>query len=530
MINAVNPFGHSFAGLTAYLTHDQDKAHTSDRVAWTHTHNLATDDPEKAWRIMAATAMSQADLKAEAGIKNTGRKSNAHVLHYVISWSPDEYGEYSKEDMLDAAMASMSYIGLTKGERIGKGKYAKRTQYASEHQALIVCHDEGPGKNPHVHIMVNRVHPEHGVMVSDSKDYEKLSAWALDYRRAQGKEHLCPEREKNAAKRAKGVLTSHPRKPDNVYWQEKAINDADPASRKKALLEWQARKGKELKAKTEAMKRRHTEAMHALETRQLDAERSVRVKSAEKIRAKTARIRASYAPKIDALADRQLAEKRAFHKAKQTAAGHVGNTWQAFKTKDWMAEIRTKKLHAVTGAFKLAFSSGMQEQQLDNYHKHERGQLNGQKKAREAEATREIRMDEGLRLDSLRQKYHEQRNDLLLTQGMDQAKNNAEWNQHARDGQAIQAEDLRGRVPANDNVLRRNEQQAIGTGGSGSPINTRPKSGEVPDVAVDFDQATVKPEDDPGDDDDKQRRIDAKIEMLKQAREQKQKRGLGRRL
>ena len=357
MINAVQSFGHSFGGLSVYLLHDKDKAPTSERVAWTHTHNLATDDPARGARIMACTAMNQSEIKAAAGGSNRGRKSNAHVLHYVISWSPTEHGEYSKEEMIQAALASMSYIGVTEGEKLGKNKktgkpiVAKRTQYAIDHQAVLVCHDEGPGSNPHVHIMVNRVNQHHGVMVSDSKDYEKLSAWALDYRRAQGKEHLCPERVKNAAKRAQGLLTSHPRIPDNVYRQEQDIEQADPGSRKKALLEQQARRAKALKTKTVAMKEGQVEAMRALEDRHVAAERAERAKSAEQIKAKTAKIRAGYAPKIDALTERHADEVSAFRQAKGTAAGHVRNTWAAFKTKQWMTEIRTDPINAMKHSF-----------------------------------------------------------------------------------------------------------------------------------------------------------------------------------
>ena len=88
----------------------------------------------------------------------------------------------------------------------------------------------------------------------DSKDIEKLCAWAFDYRRAQGREHLCPQRTINAAKRAQGYLTNHPRKPRNVYEREQEIEAAEPGSRKRALLEQQERRGKELKARTEQMR------------------------------------------------------------------------------------------------------------------------------------------------------------------------------------------------------------------------------------------------------------------------------------
>ena len=72
MVPAMTEPGRSFKGAVAYYAHDKRQEGeaerlTSDRVAWTHTVNLATDDPERAWRIMAHTAMSQDELKAAAG-------------------------------------------------------------------------------------------------------------------------------------------------------------------------------------------------------------------------------------------------------------------------------------------------------------------------------------------------------------------------------------------------------------------------------------------------------------------------------
>jgi len=444
MINVITDFGTSFKGLTAYLLHDVDHADTSERVAWTHTHNLATDDPERASRIMAATAMQQSELKRSSGIKNTGRKSAKHVMHYVLSWAADEHGEYSKEDMIDAALASMTYIGAKKGERIGKKRVALRTQYADEHQAVIVCHDE-PGKKPHVHVMVNRVHPEHGVMVTDSKDFEKLSAWALDYRRAEGKEHLCPARVKNAAKRAQGLLTSHPRKARNVYERDQEIVSADPGSRKRALLEQQARRAKELKSKTETMKAKQATEMHALEDQHIKSERIERAKSAEMIRTRKVEIKAQYAPKIDELTDRHASEIKAFNEAKDTATGHVRNTWEAFKTKEWMTDIRTNPLGAMKHGFGLAFSSGMQQRDIEKHHAQEHADLRADRRSEERLATREVRADEGSRLDELRTSYTQQRNDLVLEHRMDKAKLSAEWNQLDRDRHAAASED--GRAP-----------------------------------------------------------------------------------
>ena len=70
MIVVINPSGsagQSFKGLHAYCAHDQDRANTSERVDWIETRNVAANDPAQAWKIMAATARAQNDIKRAAG-------------------------------------------------------------------------------------------------------------------------------------------------------------------------------------------------------------------------------------------------------------------------------------------------------------------------------------------------------------------------------------------------------------------------------------------------------------------------------
>ncbi|MCI0658386.1 MAG: relaxase/mobilization nuclease domain-containing protein, partial [Acidobacteria bacterium] len=81
MVPKLHAKGTSFKGAAAYLLHDKGRAKTAQRVAWVEMRNLITDDPHVAWRVMAATAMDQDRLKELAGVKNTGRKSSASVLH-----------------------------------------------------------------------------------------------------------------------------------------------------------------------------------------------------------------------------------------------------------------------------------------------------------------------------------------------------------------------------------------------------------------------------------------------------------------
>lgn len=444
MISVIHNHGTSFKGLMAYLMHDPDYATTSDRVAWTETYNLATDDPELGWKTMAATALSQADLKAEAGIKNTGRKSNKHVMHYTLSWHDEERKELTRDEMIQAALASMTYIGTSEGEKTGKKNTAKRTQYADEHQAVIVCHDEAE-KSPHVHIMLNRVNPRTGVFLPDSMDYNKLSAWALDYRKGQGKEHYCPQRQINAAKKAQGLKTSHRRKSRTAYEAEQTHEQADPDSRKKAFLELQRKRAGELMAKKAEMKKQHADATHKLEDEHLQAERAGRSLTAERIRDEKSRIRAGFAPKIDALTEQQQQEIKVFNEAKNTARGRVRNAWAALKTKQWMTEIRTRPLHATTNAFKLAFDSGLQQRDIEKHHTKETQDLTAERRKTERKSAREARTQEQIQLKDRRQDYETSRNALIFKQDMERAKLKAEWHQLQQNRQAIATEDERSR-------------------------------------------------------------------------------------
>ena len=535
MISVIHSHGTSFKGLMAYLMHDADHATTSERVAWTHTYNLATDDPELSWKTMAATALSQAELKAEAGIANTGRKSSKHVMHYTLSWHDEERKDLTRDEMIQAALASMTYIGTHEGERLGKNKKtgktkeAIRTQYADEHQAVIICHDE-TNKSQHVHIMLNRVNPTTGVFLPDSMDYEKLSAWAFEYRKAQGKDHYCPQRQKNAAKRAQGLMTSHRRKSRSTYEAEQEQQAADPGSRKAAFLELQRKRAGELMAKKEEMQQQHAAAIHELEDQHVQSDKQERRKTAERIRAARAKIKAGFAPKIDTLTTRQQEELLVFNEAKNTARGRVRNVWAALKTKEWMTEIRSRPLHATRQAFKLAFDSGLQQRDIEKHHRKETRVLTAERRKAERTSASEARTQEQDRLKRRRQGYETSRNDLIFKQDMERAKLKAEWHQLQRNRQAAAIED-EGAHKAEQ--VRQHKQKQVqdeqssnpelaSTENSKSSVQPQP---EAPDIRRDFEQAAArrKPEDVSGDE-DKARQVKQYQERMARSRQQRKRR------
>lgn len=182
MVPYVAGRGHSFKGAGLYYLHDKD-ALTSDRVAWTHTHNLPTDNPEKALRWMAFTAKSADRLKEQAGTVRTGRKSTAgQVYAFSLSWHPEEKPE--KEHMMSAAFETLKRLGL------------------NEHEAVFVAHQET--EHPHVHIICNLVSPKDGRTAAPAYDRLTLSTWAQEHETATGKIY-CEKRVENNEKRREKV-------------------------------------------------------------------------------------------------------------------------------------------------------------------------------------------------------------------------------------------------------------------------------------------------------------------------------------
>ena len=177
MVPRIANNGRSFRGAGLYYLRDKN-ASTRERVAWTHTQRMVTDDPDKALKVMAYTAMHQAELKRHAGVSETGRKLQKPVFTFSVAWHPDQ--NPNNEHMLETAQAAVKHLGL------------------EEHEVLYVAHRDEPQK--HVHAIINRVHPVTGKAAVLSKSKEKLQDWAYSYEEAHGKIY-CPERVENVKKR-----------------------------------------------------------------------------------------------------------------------------------------------------------------------------------------------------------------------------------------------------------------------------------------------------------------------------------------
>ena len=164
MIVKMHPGGKSFCRAVFRLLGHTREAGEPHRVAWTETRNLATDDPRRAARQMAASILYAPELKRLAGVSGAGRPLEHPVCHYTLYWGKDE--RPNRYEMGQAVTESMEEIGL------------------SDRQAVVVAH--AAGATPHVHVVVNRVSYEDGRAASLYNSWCQLDRWAGRWEREHG--------------------------------------------------------------------------------------------------------------------------------------------------------------------------------------------------------------------------------------------------------------------------------------------------------------------------------------------------------
>lgn len=132
--------GAGFGGLTRYLLMGGREDPNPGRVLWTSTRELAVDDPHDAAVVMRATAAQG--------------KTDKPVQHLSISLAPGEH--LSREQWEQVIETTLRDLGL------------------EGHQALVVAHRDTA--HEHVHIVVNRVHPDTHLAWDRWQDRPRLMA------------------------------------------------------------------------------------------------------------------------------------------------------------------------------------------------------------------------------------------------------------------------------------------------------------------------------------------------------------------
>lgn len=405
--------GRSFAGLAAYVLHDKGNATTSDRVAWTETRNLATKNPDAAWRVMAATAKDQSRLKEEAGIKATGRKSKSVVLHLMLSWHPDESDQVTKEEMIAAADGALTALG------------------AEDRQAIYVAHTDEPQK--HVHVICQRVSCADGRLLSSSKEKLKLSRWAEAYEKARlpvTKRIFCEERVMNNASRSRGnYVRGKADRPRHIHELEAGVDDAlwvQKTRQKQLDLDLALRR------KTDAQKDRHAKQWKALEDRLAQGKATIKKNAKRNMTVATQKAGQRYEDRFAHLMIDQYEERRAFAKREETLWGKGLNMLRSI---DWSGlGKRDRAGTVIKEAFGLLSGRvGWRSEALRRKQRREWEDLEGKMNAAKQRAADTEKRAQARRLQNNRDKYMLARQKLELQQKLEHSWIANEWRTRRKD-------------------------------------------------------------------------------------------------
>ncbi len=375
MIVVANPSksaGSSFKGLHQYCAHDVDKAITSERVEWMDTRNIAAD-PQHAYKVMIATAANANELKKQAGVKAGRKSTTGEVLHLVLSFDKDEPSD--RATVNKAVDGMLANLGADPAKMRGKSKPARR-QFADEHQAVLYVHKDTD--NTHVHVMVNTVHPETGIRLPTSNNYNKLQKWADGFAQEYGTAHKTPARQENREMREAGEYVKHPDRPNRKAFEEAqelkaASNDND---RVKAFVDAQKTKDAALFAKGREMVKDHSQRLEALKN-QLVEKKALADKAMQiKINKAKAQIREEYRPKMRMLKDRQSREMDTFNALETTFWGRAKNTAKAIK------DAYHEQGGAISRSFRILSNSGERKAYMERAQMRERKALENEQIAK----------------------------------------------------------------------------------------------------------------------------------------------------
>lgn len=421
--------GKSFKGAFMYLQHD--KRHegetvrtTTERVAWQSFRNLATDNPDAAWRVMAATARQQDALKLAAGGSGAGHKSDQVVFHYSLGWHPNEKAGLSRAEMLRAAEESI------------------RVLQAQEYQAAIIAHNDT--KHPHVHIVINRVHPETGKML-DLWNYKRnLSKWALAYERERG--HIwCQEREENWKRRDLGEVFSHG-KGESWHKRQEAepVRHANDNDRRKIYADQKA-KDADLLARSEAQNKRHRDEWRALNEGY--RERKARILKATQLspapfREIRERIGEQYRPLWQQLYRQQWQEQQAFLRREKYLAGKIKNAVAAVRHAESLGRDTSRGF--LTMAFNFLVNSKARASALADVHQKQKDALKAEQREVADKAIARLKSRRPNALNASREQFAIEREALIVRQDVERAELSRQWQE--RKEERARAFALAGRV------------------------------------------------------------------------------------
>lgn len=434
MIVVINPSGsagRSFKGLHAYCAHDSDRAETSDRVEWMDMRNIAANDPQQAWKVMAATAGAQNELKRASGVRAGRTSKEGAVMHVVMSFDKDEPTDLAS--MQEAADGLLSQLGADPAKMRGKSKPSRR-QFADEHQVVMYAHRDTD--NAHLHLMINTVHPEHGVKLPTSNNQLKVQKWALDYSKQHGTDKKTPAREENAELRAHGeYVKGERRKSRNAYEQEQAVKDAsNDNTLSEAALKEQRDKDAALAQRGRDLAEQRREAWAQLSDDYRARKAALARQLQTDINKAKAETRETFRPRWRELREFQASERQTFDELERSFFGRASNMAKALRlSADDVSEGRT---NTINRAFKIITNAAERQAYFEAAQERARSALQREQASEAAEAAQTLKNAQADAQARERGEYFAERTALAEKQAVDVAQLKADWKARGEERQA----------------------------------------------------------------------------------------------
>lgn len=376
---------YSFRKVSQYCLHDVG-AQTSDRVDFVETRNLATQNPQAAWRIMASRSYVQSELKEKAGISLAGRKDGKPVGHMLVSWGRDE----ADAQELDRAGMVRSVEGALKA--IG----------ADDRQAMIIAHNDTSDRNPHCHVIINLIGDD-GRLLKSYNDHRKLSRFALEEEiRIHGRP-IVQERNKRWHDRDAGETPAPmKKKPRHQYELDKqAENDNTAAPKAQRLLEQQ----KTLERKKALQSDRHRRNKERLRSIMEERERRIKLQTDALVRRVKTNARKAYELTWRDLHEDQLAERQQFDENEESVRGSIENS---LRMVDWFKLFRRPRdtgAESLKDLFQTLTKEAKRREILQQRQQAERDKLREEQRKLEQEAKKIAKQFYAEKLEKARDNY-----------------------------------------------------------------------------------------------------------------------------
>lgn len=391
--------GRSFKGAFSYYLHDKREPgqsgplNTSERVAWTETRNLETDDMRTAQRVMIATAENEQTLKREAG-RRVGKRTEFPVYSYSLSWHPTKEPAPTREEMVRAADESL------------------KTLNAEGRQAVIVCHTDRD--HPHVHVIVNRVSDRDGMALAMGKDFDRLDKWAHGYEVSRGY-IVTPDRDAKYQNREQN--------PDRAARR-------DYAEKARATAQERAHDRKSqvghLKALGEAQSVRHKDQWRQLSEGNKAAREGIYRVHGDRIKDAIARHKAESKPIWQKHYREWRKDERAFRHREKSLGGVVRNAWETAKHQRDTGQLGDRSMIGAT--VRNVFSSEARERAFNEAHTLDRRELSGRLKGIIDREVKEIQAERKDQLHEQRQTFQTERSALKDRQQAERKDLSRAWN------------------------------------------------------------------------------------------------------